>query len=200
MAIDRETIVSLHKKCESNYTSQMSFKFGVKRFGKWSRSSGRQARHTIDRANSERNQFEPSKWLKTRGKSWGQIPVVRQPNWPQRLESVRLRCAASLRKTSRPSPTRCRSAMSSHPRMDEWGSKDVDTFWTSWKMACCPIWCSFTRRNLTLSSASTIKTTVFEVGMRPWKAGEWVGTRIQPLRPVWSPNDGDLFSTFPLCF
>ena len=71
--------------------------------------------------------------------------------------------------------------MISHPRMNEWGSKDVDTFWTSWKMACCPIWCSLTRRNLTLSSESIIKTTVFGVGMHPWKAGEWVDARIQPL-------------------
>ena len=71
--------------------------------------------------------------------------------------------------------------MSSHPRMNEWGSKDVDTFWTSWKMACCPIWCSVTRRNLTLSSASTNKTTVFGVGMHLWKAGDWVDARIQPL-------------------
>ena len=58
-----------------------------------------------------------SKWLKTQGKSWGQIPVIRWPNWPQRLESARLQCAASLRRTSTPSPTRCRSAMSSHPHM-----------------------------------------------------------------------------------
>ena len=65
--------------------------------------------------------------------------------------------------------------------MNEWGSKDVDTFWTSWKMACFPIWCSLTRRKLTLSSASTIKTTVFGVGMHSWKAGEWVDARIQPL-------------------
>ena len=71
--------------------------------------------------------------------------------------------------------------MSSHQRMNEWGSKDVDTFWTLWKMACCPIWCSLTRRNLTLSSASTIKTTVLGVGMHPWKAGEWVDARIQLL-------------------
>ena len=68
-----------------------------------------------------------------------------------------------------------------HPRINEWGSKDVDTFWTSWKMASCSIWCSLTRRNLTLSSASTIKTAVFGVGMHAWKAGEWVDARIQPL-------------------
>ena len=61
------------------------------------------------------------------------------PNWPQRLESARVRCAASLRRTSKPSPTRCRSAMSSHPRINKWGSKDVDTFWTSYKIACCPM-------------------------------------------------------------
>ena len=53
--------------------------------------------------------------------------------------------------------------MSPHSRMNEWGSKE--TFRTSWKMTCCPIWCSMTRRNLTLSSTSTIKTTVFGVEM-----------------------------------
>ena len=68
MAIDRETIVSLHKKMRVIRPSQKSFKFGVKRSGKWSRSSGRQARHLIDRARAEREQFEPSEWLKTRGK------------------------------------------------------------------------------------------------------------------------------------
>ena len=64
MAIDRETIVSLHKIGPS----QKSIKFGVKRFGKWSRSSGRQARHPINRARAEREQFEPSEWLKHEGK------------------------------------------------------------------------------------------------------------------------------------
>ena len=54
MTIDRETIVSLHKKkVRVIQPSQKSFKFGVKRFGKWSRSSGRQARHPIDRARAE---------------------------------------------------------------------------------------------------------------------------------------------------
>ena len=58
--------------------------------------------------------------VKTREKSWGQIPVVRRPNWPQRLESARLRCAASLRRTSRPSPTRCRTPWAhTHTRTNE---------------------------------------------------------------------------------
>ena len=72
--------------------------------------------------------------------------------------------------------------------MDEWGFKDVDTFWTSWKMACCPIWCSLTRRNMTLSSASTIKTTVFGVAMHPWKAEEWVDARVQLLLRFGRPS------------
>ena len=50
MAIDRETIVSLHKRLRVIRPSQKSFKFGVKRFGKWSGSSGKQARHPIDHA------------------------------------------------------------------------------------------------------------------------------------------------------
>ena len=60
MAINRETIVSLHKKGDSNSPIAKEFKFGVKRFGKWSRSSERQARHPIDGARAEREQFEPS--------------------------------------------------------------------------------------------------------------------------------------------
>ena len=59
MAIDRETIVSFHKKSESNST--------IAKEG--SKSSGRQARHPIDQARAERKQFEPSELLKTRGKS-----------------------------------------------------------------------------------------------------------------------------------
>ena len=68
MAMNRETIISLHIKSENNSTIAKSFQLGVKRFGKWSRSSGRQARHPIDRARAEREQFEPSEWLKTWGK------------------------------------------------------------------------------------------------------------------------------------
>ena len=181
MAKERETIASLHKKGESNST--IAKELQIRRETVWKVvKKFRETGQTFNRpARAEREQFEISEWLKTRGKCWGQIPVVWRPNWPQRLESARLRCAASLRRTSRPFPTKCRSAMSSHPRMNEKGSKDVDTFWTSWKMACCPIWCSLTRRNLTLSSASTINTTVFGVGMHPWKAGEWVDARIQRL-------------------
>ena len=63
MAVDRETIVSLQKRVRGIRPSQKSFKFVVKRFGKWSKSSGRQARHPIDRARAERKQFEPSEWL-----------------------------------------------------------------------------------------------------------------------------------------
>ena len=68
MAIDRETIVSLHKRVRVIRPLQKSFKFGVIRFGKWSRSSGRKARHPINRARAEREQFKPSKWLKHEGK------------------------------------------------------------------------------------------------------------------------------------
>ena len=179
MAIDRKTMINLHKKGESNST--IANELQIRREPVWKVvKKFRERGQTSNRPGQNRKRTVRTKrMVKTRRKSWGQIPVVRRPNWPQRLESARLRGA--LRRISRPSPTRCRSAMSSHPRMDEWGSKDVDTFWTSWKMACCSIWFSLTRRNLTLSSAPTIKTTVFGVGMHPWKAGEWVDSRIQPL-------------------
>ena len=70
MVIDRETIISLHKKkVRVIRSAQKSFKFGVKWFGKWSRSSVGQARHPIDRPRAEREQFKPSEWLRIRGKS-----------------------------------------------------------------------------------------------------------------------------------
>ena len=134
MAIARETIVSLHKKSESNSTIAKEFK--IRREMVWKEvKKFRKTGQTANRPGQGRKRTVRTKQMvKNTRESWGQIPGVRQPNWPQRLESARLRCAAPLR-TSRPFPTRCRNAMSSHPRMNEWGSKDVDTFWTSWKMA-----------------------------------------------------------------
>ena len=68
MTIDREIDRASIKRVRVIRPSQKSFKFGVKRFGKWSRISGRQARHPIDRARAEREQFESSEWLKHEGK------------------------------------------------------------------------------------------------------------------------------------
>ena len=196
MAMEQETIVSLHKKGESK--SAIAKELQIRREMVWKLvKKFKETGQTSNRPGQGRKRIVRTKrMVKTRGKSWGQIFVVRRPNWPQRLEPARLRCVTSLRRTSRPSPTRCRSAMSSHPRMNEWGSKDVDTFRTSWKMACCPIWCSLTRRNLTLSSVSTIKTTVFGVGMHPWKAGEGVDARIQPL--LWFGRPSQPLEGLPL--
>ena len=181
MAIDRETIVSLHKKGESNSTIAKELQIR--------RDNGLESGQEVqgDRPDIQSTGQTKRKVTNTREKLKTN-PFVRLPNWPQTLDSARFRCAASLRRTSRPSPTRCRSDMSSHRSMNEWRSKNVATFWTSWKIACCPIWCSLTRRNLTLSTASTIKTTVFGVGMHPWNAGEWVNARIQPLLGVGRPS------------
>ena len=181
IVIDGETIVSLQKKGEINSTIAKEIQIRcetvwklVKKFRKTGQTSNRPGQ-------GRKRTVRTKRMVKNTREIWEQIPVVRRPNWPQRLESARLRCATFLRRISRPSPTRYRSAMSSHPRMNEWWPKDIDTFWTSWKMACCPIWGSLTRRNLTLSSASIIKTTVLGVGMHPCKEGEWVDARSQPL-------------------
>ena len=68
MAIDRETIVSLQKKGDSNSTIAKELQTRRETVWKRSRTSGRQARHPIDRARAEREQFEPSEWLKHEGK------------------------------------------------------------------------------------------------------------------------------------
>ena len=69
MAIDRETIASLHKKGESNSTIAKELQIRRETVWKVVKNSRRQAGHPIDRARAEREQFEPSKWLSTRGKS-----------------------------------------------------------------------------------------------------------------------------------
>ena len=74
MAIDRETIVSLHKKTESNSAIAKELQIRCETFEMWSRSSGRQARHSINRARAEREQFEPSEWLKYEGKVEDKFP------------------------------------------------------------------------------------------------------------------------------
>ena len=60
-----------------------------------------------------------------------------------------------------------------------------------------PNLCSLTRGNLTLSSASTIKMTVFGVGMHPWKAGEWVDARIPSL--LWFGRPSQLLEGLSSC-
>ena len=69
MAIARETIVSLHKKGESNSTIAKELQIRretvwklVKKFRETGQTSNRRAR-------AQKEQFEPSEWLKTRGKS-----------------------------------------------------------------------------------------------------------------------------------
>ena len=181
MAIDREAIVSLHKKGKSNSTIAKELQIrretvwkGIKKFREMSQTSNRPGQSRKETVRTKQMIKNTREKLRTN----------------PRRSATKLAAEAGIGQTSmrrivkedlKPSPARCRSAMSSHPGMNKWWSKDVDNFWTSWKMVCCPIWYSLTRRNLTLSSASTIKTTVFWVGMYLWKAGEWVDARIQPL-------------------
>ena len=69
MAIDRETIVSLHKKGESNST--ITKELQIRREMVWKVvKKCREAGQIFNRpARAEREQFEPSEWLKTQGKS-----------------------------------------------------------------------------------------------------------------------------------
>ena len=53
MAIDRGTIVSLHKKGESKSTITKELQIRGETVWKVKRSSGKQARHPIDRARAE---------------------------------------------------------------------------------------------------------------------------------------------------
>ena len=68
MAIDRETIVNLHKKGESYST--IAKKLQIRRQTVWKvvKKFREICQTPIDRARAEKEQFEPSEWLKTRGK------------------------------------------------------------------------------------------------------------------------------------
>ena len=106
MAIDRETIASFYKKGENNSTIAKELQIRREKAWKVIMKFRKTGQTSIRPGQGRKRTVRTKRMVKTRGKSWRQIPVVRRPNWSQRLESARLRCAASLRRTSRPSPTR----------------------------------------------------------------------------------------------
>ena len=67
MAIDRETIGSLHKRVRVIQPSQKSFKFGVKRFESGQEVQG--DRPDIPSTGPGQKENQSSEWLKLRGKS-----------------------------------------------------------------------------------------------------------------------------------
>ena len=119
MALDRETIVSLHEKGESNSTIAKELQIQletvwkvVKKFRETGQTSNRQGQ-------GRKRTVQTKQMVKNTREKLRTNPRHSATKLAAEAESARLRCAASLRRTSRPSPTRCRSAMSSHPRMNE---------------------------------------------------------------------------------
>ena len=58
MTLDRNTIVTLHKKGHSNSSIARSCIFAVKRFARWEKSSIRQGKYAIDQVRVENIQSE----------------------------------------------------------------------------------------------------------------------------------------------
>ena len=58
MTIERNTIVTLHKKGHSNSSIARSYIFAVKRFARWQKSSIRQGKYAIDQVRVENKQSE----------------------------------------------------------------------------------------------------------------------------------------------
>ena len=69
IAIDRETIVSLHKKSESNSTIAKELQIRRKTVWKVVKKFRETGQTSNDQARAEREQFEPREWLKAQGKS-----------------------------------------------------------------------------------------------------------------------------------
>ena len=74
MTIDRNTIVTLHKKGHSNFSIARSYIFAVKRFARWYKSSIRQGKYAIDQVRVENKQSE----LRLKGELAMRIKLISQ--------------------------------------------------------------------------------------------------------------------------
>ena len=148
MAVDRNTVVTLHKKGESN--SCIAKKQHIRRETVWKvvKNSRKLVKHATDQARAENERSERSVWWKLRGKRWEGIHVVLLQKWLQKQESVKLQCVESSKKTPEPILAKWRKGMNFQPLMNVRDLADVNTFWIS-----CPIWRSLMRRILTFSNA-----------------------------------------------
>ena len=118
MAVDRNRIVTLHKKVRVILAARKSSIFAVKLFGRRFKSSRKLVKHAIDQARAENEQSERSVWWNIRGKNWEGILVVLLEKWLQKQDSVKLQWVESSKNTSEPILTKCRKGMNFHPLMN----------------------------------------------------------------------------------
>ena len=158
MTVDRNTIVTLHKKkVRVILASQKSCIFALKLLGRWLKEF-KETGETCNRPGQGRKRTVRRKRLvkimreKLRRNSCRSVE-----KWLQKQESVKLQCVESSKMTSEPILTKYRKGMNFQRLMNIWDLTDVNTFWISWKMEQWIIWCSLMRRNLTHNNAKTTK-------------------------------------------
>ena len=88
MAVDRNTIITLNKKSESNSCIAKKLHIPLETVWRWLKSSRKLVQHATDQAKAENEQSERSVWWKIRAKSWEVIHVVLLQKWLQKQESV----------------------------------------------------------------------------------------------------------------
>ena len=121
-------------------------------FGRLLKSSMKLVKYAADQAKAENERSNRSVWWKVQGKRWEAMHFVLLQNWLQKQDLVKLQCVESSNKTLEPIFTKYRKG-NFQLLMNVWHLTDVNTFWISWKMEWCPIWCSLMRRNLMFSNA-----------------------------------------------
>ena len=153
---------------------QKSFKFGVKRFGKWSRNSRRQAIHSIDN--------RPGQSRKRTVQTKGMVKNTREKlrTIPRRL-AIKLAAETGISQTSmrrilkedlKTFPYKMLKRHELTPTHERMRVERCRHLLSLMEDGMLPNLMFSDENKFNVSSASTIKTTVFGVGMHPWKAGE----------------------------
>ena len=193
MAVDRNTIVTLCKKCESNFW--IAKKLHIQRETVWKViKMFKETGETCNRPGQFRTRTGRTKRLvkntreKLRRNSRCSAAKMSEAAG---ISQASMRWILKIKKTSEPILTKCRKDKNFQPLLNLLGLTDVNTFWISWKTARCQISCSLMRRNLTFSNAEITKMIEFGVEMDQWKAAEladarihflwWCGRQSQPL-------------------
>ena len=168
MAMDQETIVSLNKKSESNST--LAKELQIRRETVWKVVKNfRETGQTSNRPGQGRKRIVRTKRMvkNTREK------LRTNP----RRSATKLAAEAGIRQTSmrrilkedlKTFPYKMQKRHELTPTHERMMVKRCQHLLNLMEDGMLPNWCSLTRRNLTLNSASTVKMTVFGVGMHPW--------------------------------
>ena len=187
MALDRETIVSLHKKGESNST--IAKELQIRREPVW--KVGKKVRETDKTSNwpcQDRKRTVRTEWM---------VKNTREKLANLRRSATKLAAEAGISQTSmrrilkedlKTFPYKMQKRHELTPTHERMRVERCRHLLILMEDGMLPNLVFSDENKFDVNSASTIKTTVFGEGMYLWKAGEWVDARIQPLLGFGQPS------------